>query len=510
MDPDCTGISEAADSDGSMTSILIASGLVKPLFVTAAPGDVDRIFITEQDGRIRIVKNGSLLATPFLDIDAITQSSGDEEGLLGLAFHPSYDDDGVDDWLFVYHTDNSGNQVVARYSRDGSNADLADPTSRVVVRTINHPVFGNHNGGMIAFGPHDGKLYIGTGDGGGGCDPFNTGQNLNDDRAKLLRLDVDSLPATNPSDNPFFGGANTADDDVWAWGLRNPWRFSFDLDPDYDGDGTQANRGDLYIGDVGQNAWEEIDYQVAASTGGENYGWVEYEGTHCPNPSCGDNNCGIANVLPILEYEHLIADCNSVTGGYVYRGCRMPDVRGTYFYGEYCRDWIRTFRVVGGVATAQTDRTSELQPSGPLVIREITSFGQDARGELYVVDRGTIQDTGEVWKFVPILKNLEVSGIGATPFLIPPSGNWTWEDLQASSMHPLTEYIIYRSEDPAATFCVIGQSPTPSWTGDTEVPGDGAVFFYLVTAVNAAGEETSPGKASDGTARSVDSGTNCP
>ncbi len=486
----CDGISQALGT--ALTTVRIAAGLVRPTFVTAPPGDNERLFILEQDGRIRLVKNGVLQLVPFLDVSGLTRSPGDgggnEQGLLGLAFHPDYAANG---WFFIYHTDSTGaNNVVARYERSAADQDVADSSSRQVVISFAHPSEVNHNGGMIAFGP-DGQLYIGTGDGGGGCDPSGNAQNTLSPLGKLLRIHVDSLPYTVPADNPFVGHAGSLPE-IWATGLRNPWRYSFD-----------RLTGDLYVGDVGQDLWEEIDFSPASSRGGENYGWNPYEGTHCdPNPSCSaaPHSCSVDHyVPPVVEYTHGTA-C-SVTGGYVYRGCRMPGLRGTYFYADFCAAFIKTFHVVGGQATDQRDRTAELAPGGGLGIQLISSFGEDARGELYVVDRGSTTGTGEVYKIVPPLSNLEVSGPGAAPFLLG-MPDWTCEDLEATSSHPIVSYRVYRQSIPGDPFTCVHQGATPSWTGgDPEALAEGALYSYVVTALNGNGEETSPGLASDGTPR---------
>ncbi len=484
----CDGISLASDS--ALTTIRVAQGLTRPSLVTAAPGDVARVFVLEQDGRIRIIENGVLLPTAFLDIASIVRSpadgAGNEEGLLGLAFHPDYANNG---WFFVYHTDNTtgnvGNNLVARYQRSAADPDLANPTSRQVVINFSHPTFSNHNGGMIGFGPSDGYLYIGTGDGGDSCDPSGNAQNPLSMLGKLHRIDVGALPYSIPPGNPFAGNPSYRPE-IWATGLRNPWRWSFD-----------RATGDLYIGDVGQNQYEEIDYAPAASTGGENYGWDLSEGDHCPNPSCDPPGpCTLPGYAkPIVEYSQAGTPC-SVTGGYVYRGCRMPGLHGTYFYADYCAAFIRTFRVAGGVPTDLRDRTAELAPGGGLSIASITSFGEDARGETYVVDRG-----GEVFKIVPVLSNLEVSGVGAASFVLGPAG-WSWEDLASTSSHPITGYKVYRQLDGVGDFVCVHQAATTSWpSGDPSVPAPGSLLSYLVTAVNAGGTESSPGTGSGGRAR---------
>jgi glucose/arabinose dehydrogenase len=411
----CDGISTVPGAP--LAADRVATGLVRPVFATAPPGEVDRLFIVEQDGRIRILEGGALLPAPFLDVAALTRSpadgGGNEEGLLGLAFHPEYAANG---WFFVYHTNATGSSnVVARSTRSAGDPSPADPASRQVVISFPHPGAGNHDGGMIAFGPDDGYLYIGTGDGGGSCDPSGNAQSGASSLGKLLRIDVGSLPYAVPPSNP-FAGPDGVNDEIWSLGLRNPWRFSFD-----------RATSDLYVGDVGQLVWEEIDYRPGGSTGGENYGWDLYEGDHCPNPSCGSAACAVAGyVPPIHEYDHADGSC-AVTGGYVYRGCRMPDLRGTYFHAGYCTAVIRSFRVSGGAVTDPDDWTAELDPGGGLDSGLVTSFGEDARGEIYLVDRGSAAAaTGEVYEIVPALGSLEVSGAGAVPLNVEGDPNAAW------------------------------------------------------------------------------------
>lgn len=494
----CDGISTAPEAP--LTTVRVASGLVRPLLATSPPGDTFRLFIVLQDGIVRLMKNGTMLGTSFLDISALTRSpadvgGGNEEGLLGLAFRPDYDTSGV---FFVYHTDSTGaNNLVVRYLRSAGNPDVADPNTRQVALTIPHPSWDNHNGGMLAFGPDDGYLYIGTGDGGGSCDSTMSSQTTTSNKGKILRLDVSSLPYSIPPSNPFVGPDGT-NDEIWSLGLRNPWRFSFD-----------RLNADLYIADVGQGTIEELDYRPGTSPGGENYGWPKYEGDTCPNPSCGSANCVVSGlVLPIVQYGHTGGAC-SVTGGYVYRGCRMPALHGNYFYADYCAAFIRSFRVVGGSVVDPNDRTAELAPGGGLSIGTITSFGEDAGGEIYIVDRGGFSGTatGEVFKIVPVLSNLEVSGPGATSFIVSdqPASAWTWEDLASTSSHPISTYRVYRSNGRGnGTFDCIHETMTPSWTGgDPSIPALGSGFSYLVTALNASGQETSPGTGTGGSPRTL-------
>ena len=377
----CAGV--PTGSGAQLASRLVVSGLEQPVYVTAPRLDPRRLFVVEQAGRIRILKDEVPLPDAFLDITSKV-SCCQERGLLSVAFHPDFKANGR---FFVYYTNSDGNLVIARYQVSGD-PDVADPSSERILLTIPHPTYGNHNGGQLVFGP-DGYLYAGTGDGGGGGDPFENAQNTTALLGKLLRLDVnvESPPFyAAPPDNPFVAPGDPGRDEIWAYGLRNPWRFSFDRGP-----------GDLYIGDVGQDTWEEVDVQPAGGAGGVNYGWDVFEGRHCfepdPAPTCPNPPDGFT--MPVLEYMHDTA-C-SITGGFVYRGCRMPDLRGTYFYSDYCACFIRTFQgVSGGDAQNRADRTAELRPGGGRTFDHIVSFGEDARGELYIVDYD-----GEIFEIVP-------------------------------------------------------------------------------------------------------------
>lgn len=384
-------------SFGQVSMKRVATGLSDPVFVTHGPGDFDRIFIVEQGGRIKILKNGSVLPTPFLNItDRVT--GGGERGLLGLAFHPGYQSNGA---FFVNYTDSIGTTHVARFFRT-ANLDLADASSEETLLTVAQPFF-NHNGGWIDFGP-DGYLYISMGDGGDGNDPGNRSQETEDQLlGKMLRIDVDGddFPVDAgrnyaiPADNPFVGV--TGDDEIWAYGLRNPWRCSFD-----------RATGDLYIGDVGQSAREEIDFYAHSDPGGENFGWRCMEGTNCTGLSgCTCNDPTLA--LPIHEYSHVLTDCNSLTGGYVYRGCAMPDLVGTYLFADFCRDQMWSFRYDGAVVSEFAERTSELVADVGSV-GSISSFGEDAYGELYVCDLYG----GEVFKIVPSAGITDCNGNGTS------------------------------------------------------------------------------------------------
>jgi glucose/arabinose dehydrogenase len=345
-----------ATSAFSLRAQQVVEGLSSPVYLTAPKGD-PRLFIVEQPGRIRVVKGGALLATPFLDITARVVSGG-ERGLLSMAFDPAYATNGR---FYVYYTGAQGDIFVDRFTVS-SNPDVANTSSDRVI-TIQHRANSNHNGGLLLFGP-DGMLYLGTGDGGGAGDVPNNAQNIEVLLGKLLRLDVAALPYTIPAGNPFVGRAGS--DEIWAYGLRNPWRFAFDVPPD----GTTPK---LYIADVGQGAREEVNV-VDAQAAGRNYGWRVMEGTQCYNPSSGCSQTGFT--LPVLDYDH--GQGCSITGGFVYRGAAIPEVRGHYFYSDYCSGWLRSFRLSGGVAVEQRE-----WPIGD--IGNVTSFGVDAAGELYVL-----------------------------------------------------------------------------------------------------------------------------
>ena len=352
-------------STDSVTLRPVASGLDFPVYLTAPAGD-PRLFIVEKTGRIRIVKNGALTGTPFLDLSA-SVSGGSEQGLLGLAFDPQYATSGR---FYVDYTDANGDTRIARF-HVSADADVAETSSQEILLTIDQP-YSNHNGGQLAFGP-DGFLYVGMGDGGSGGDPQGHGQNPNDLLGSLLRLDVSGATGyTVPPGNPYAGGGGRGE--VFSIGLRNPWRFSFD-----------RQGGDLYIADVGQNEREEVDVSTAASGGGRglNYGWNRMEGTACYNGGC--DRSGLT--LPVIDYTH--ADGCSVTGGYVYRGQAVPAIAGTYFYADFCNGWVRSFRYQNGQGGSPREWPM-LKPGG-----QVTSFGEDAAGELYILEAG-----GKVFQIV--------------------------------------------------------------------------------------------------------------
>ena len=342
----------------------VVEGFERPVHV-ADPGDGSgRLFVVEQAGRILIVRDGEILPGPVLDIVDIVNSDGNEQGLLSVAFHPTYAENGL---FFVGYTARDapsggvGDNSVARYRVSADDPDRADPASGEVLLAVPDP-FGNHNGGLVLFGP-DGHLYVGLGDGGSQGDPEGNGQDADILLGSILRLDVDGAPEGEPyaipADNPFADGADGAPE-VWAYGLRNPWRFSFD-----------RATGDLYIADVGGGQYEEIDVETAGDSGGANYGWNVMEGPACYR----DDDCDPSRfVLPVTAYDHSFG--NSVTGGYVYRGDGIPALRGVYLYADFgtgllwglgrdaSGDWVNTDPIDTG-----------LNPS---------SFGEDAAGELYV------------------------------------------------------------------------------------------------------------------------------
>ena len=353
------------DPPAAVRLVQVAAGLSSPVHLAPPPGD-DRLFVVEQPGRIRIIEDGQLLPTPFLDITSKVRSGG-EQGLLSVAFHPGYASNGH---FYVNYTDPSDDTRVERYTVSASDPNRADETSAKLILTVEQP-FRNHNGGLLLFGP-DGMLYIGMGDGGGAGDPQGHGQNKGTLLGALLRIDVDrGDPYAIPPDNPYVTDP-AARSEIWAIGLRNPWRFAFD---------PPTNR--LYVADVGQNRYEEINV-VDARTPGLNYGWNIMEGAHCyPGGSC--NTAGL--VLPALEYTH--DDGCSVTGGVVYRGAAIPSLVGHYLYADYCAGWIRSFRYDGEAAV---DRR-ELIGGGA---GNILSFGQDAAGEVYV-----LSSNGRVYRIEP-------------------------------------------------------------------------------------------------------------
>jgi glucose/arabinose dehydrogenase len=363
-------------TDVPTTLVQVASGLVAPVHLTAPAGD-PRLFIVEQQGRIRIVQNNQLVTTPFLDITSRVAFGG-ERGLLSVAFHPQYATNG---FFFVYYTAaGSGALRIERY-RVSSNANVADVASASLVLEITHPA-GNHNGGHALFGP-DGMLYLGIGDGGGGGDPDGNGQNRNTLLGDILRIDINTAPYVSPASNPYTG-TSPFRDEIWASGVRNPWRLAFDRTENL-----------LYVADVGQGRIEEINV-VPAGTGGLNFGWDTLEGTECFEV----NPCSSAGMTPpVVQYGHnnsvpIPAPNNghptgcTVIGGIVYRGQNFSAIRGHYFYADLCGRWIRSFRYSNGQATDR--RGWDLGDIGGMPL----SFGEDSAGEMYIMS-----DAGRVYRF---------------------------------------------------------------------------------------------------------------
>jgi glucose/arabinose dehydrogenase len=347
--------SQESESWPQIMLVRHSEGLQLPVHIAHAGDGSGRMFVVEQGGRVQLLQAGAPQSPPFLDIASRVSCCG-ERGLLSMAFPPAFASKG---YFYVNYTNTVGDTAIARY-RLGTSPHLADPTSEEIILTVRQP-FANHNGGQLAFGP-DGFLYIGMGDGGSGGDPQNNAQNPASLLGKLLRIDVESggAPYAVPVSNPFVNTPSVRPE-IWALGLRNPWRFSFD-----------RQTGDLYIGDVGQNAYEEVNFQPATSAGGENYGWNLMEGTHCfRSETC--NQAGLT--LLVAEYTH--AQGCSVTGGMVYRGRRFPRLQGIYFYADYCSGRVWGLRHDGSAwqnaVLLETPYT-------------ITSFGEDEEGELYLTD----------------------------------------------------------------------------------------------------------------------------
>jgi glucose/arabinose dehydrogenase len=342
-----------------------------PVLAIGARDGTNRLFIVSQGGRIRIVKNGSLLATPFLNLSSKV-SKGGEQGLLGLAFHPSYE---TNRKFYVNFTNTAGDTVIREYRASTSNPDVVAAGSGRTILRIRQP-YSNHNGGMLAFG-HDGYLYIGMGDGGGSGDPGNRAQDVGSLLGKMLRINVNGSTSSRnyriPSSNPYVGRSGR--DEIWQRGLRNPWRYSFD-----------RATGSLWIGDVGQRRYEEVDRAVRTSTGagkGVNWGWRSMEGRHCYRPSSGCSTSGKRR--PFVEYSHASNGRCAVTGGYVYRGSAIPALRGWYVYGDFCSG------EVWAVAAGSSAPATPVRLLGAGSGRLVSSFGEDDAGELYLCDlNGTV------------------------------------------------------------------------------------------------------------------------
>ncbi len=354
----------------------VATGFTQPTYLTHAGDGSGRLFVVEKPGRVWIVENGTRRPEPFLDIRDRVRARESERGLLSIAFHPDYEHNGR---FFVDYTDRDGNTVVSEFTVS-SDPYQADPNSERVLLYIKQPA-ANHNGGQLQFGP-DGYLYIGMGDGGRAGDPWGNAQNLGVLLGKLLRIDVDAgEPYGIPPDNPFVS-SREGRPEIWAYGLRNPWRFSFD-----------RASGDLYIADVGQNKWEEVDVAWAPDPGGQNYGWDIMEGFHCFEPAEGCDPTGLTP--PVLEYGHDLG-C-SITGGYVYRGQKYRDLQGTYFFSDYCTGRLWGMRPLDGGW-----QWAEFLATG----LNVSTFGEDEEGEIYVLDYAR----GDVYHLV-----------GSEPVSVPPT-----------------------------------------------------------------------------------------
>ena len=398
---------------------LFASGFSRPVNIKHA-GD-DRLFVMEQDGIIKILNaDGTTENTNFLNIDPIVGSSGNEQGLLGLAFHPDYATNG---YFFVYYTNNSGNTVVSRFSRIGTNPEIADPNSELVILTFSQP-FSNHNGGELQFGP-DGYLYISSGDGGSGGDPQNNSQNLTSYLGKLLRIDVNNSTAANPyaipADNPFVGNS-AALDEIWAYGIRNAWKFSFDSMTD-----------DLWIADVGQNAREEIN-QAASTAAGLNYGWRCYEGNNAFNTSgCPNSN---TMTFPVAEYSHSGGRC-SITGGYVYRGSTYPNLQGLYFFADVCTQEVGYLENVGGNWNSTFETFS-----GNWV-----AFGEDINGELYASTLG-----GNIFKLRDATLSVDEYGLEDISIYPNPANEELIIDFSSVSTSLAIDIVIYDMQGKTVSF----------------------------------------------------------
>lgn len=355
-----TAITASLPDISGLAWVPIVGGLDSPVSLAHAGDGSDRLFVIEQAGKIRVISDARILPDPYLDIRNQVGSQGNEQGLLGLAFHPRFSENG---FFFVNFTNQNGDTVLSRFTQDPQNPARSDPASQRVLLTVNQP-YANHNGGVVVFGP-DGYLYLGLGDGGSANDPQGNGQSLDTLLGKVLRLDVDGgEPYAIPLDNPFVQGGGRPE--IWAYGLRNPWRISFD-----------RQTGDLYIADVGQNKWEEVNYMPAGSSGGVNFGWSYREGLHAFD---GRSPTGLLMVDPVAEYSH--TEGCSISGGVVYRGLNLPEMQGVYIYGDFCSGTIW-----GLVRTITGWQTGVLfQNAG-----NITTFGEDENGEVYLADRnGTI------------------------------------------------------------------------------------------------------------------------
>ncbi|MFL2983104.1 MAG: PQQ-dependent sugar dehydrogenase [Candidatus Neomarinimicrobiota bacterium] len=365
----------------------------KAIYVTQPKNEKNRLFVVNQKGLIHIIKNNKTSEIPFLDISDRVHGSltpGSEEGLLGLAFHPDYANNG---YFYINYVNKNDFTIVSRFSTS-DDINMAEKNSEVIILEIPQP-FGNHNGGHLAFGPSDGFLYIGLGDGGKFGDPFNNSQDLNTLLGAILRIDIDNgEPYSIPDDNPFFK-QNNKKREIFCYGLRNPWRFSFD-----------RNNNDIIIGDVGQDLWEEVNWSSFEEAKGGNYGWRIMEANHCYNPEDFCDTTGL--IMPVHEYPNNAAYMKiligmddkeatgcSVTGGYVYRGQNIKHLQGTYIFGDYCTGRIWSFKLNEGKATSFKNLRQKLKRNSTDMPLFISSFGEDSSGELYVVDY-----LGAIYKFI--------------------------------------------------------------------------------------------------------------
>ena len=375
----------------SLSSELVSDGFKKPVFVISYPTDASILYVVEQAGKIIVLDSGQKKSEPFFNINKRVVNPfrpGDERGLLGFAFHPDYENNKK---FYINYIDNDGHTIVSEFIAQSKYK--ADHNSERVLLRLEQP-YGNHNGGHIEFGK-DGYLYIAIGDGGAAGDPLDSGQDLTSLFGKVIRIDINGSPYSIPKSNPFYGIKN-AREEIWAWGLRNVWRFSFD-----------KKTGDIYYGDVGQNKWEEVNFEPASSSGGNNYGWRQMEASYCFEPKENCKRDGM--VLPIIEYPNdayhpafalgrknqLNVEGCSVTGGYVYRGKKLKGFEGVYFFGDYCSGNIWSFKVIDGKANEFKNRTEEINIADGEFTNYISSFGQDADGEIYIVDYN-----GAVYKII--------------------------------------------------------------------------------------------------------------
>lgn len=448
-------VSTALAGDPPLSTELVATGFQLPVFATAPAGD-PRLFVLEQNsGRIELVKAGVIQTQPFLDVSAKLLAGG-ERGLLGLAFHPDY---AVNGRLFVTYNNLSGAVVLERYLVDPRDLDRAQPESGELLLTLPKP-FPQHNAGMLAFGPTNGLLHMSTGDGGGSGDPFDNAQDLSSLLGKLLRIDVDgAFPYAVPPGNPFVGVPGAAGE-IFAYGLRNPWRFSVD-----------RQTGALFIGDVGQQLLEEVDYIRPDSPGGQNFGWRCAEGTVCTE--LGTCTCPVPAVVPPLyEYDH--NDGCAIIGGYMYRGSAVAGLEGTYLFGDYCTSKVWSFRLSSGTVVDFQDRTTELTPAGGS-LGFITSFGEDGDGELLIV--GYLGDVRRVVS-APLIADCDEDGVPDAEEI----AQGTAMDVNLDGVPDACQLLLTSSaliKGRPATLTFIGAAPgqVVAWMGSTRGIGQGPCYF---------------------------------